>query len=74
MFEDDDFEGDESKPLPKVHYDYYTGQPLDEELYQKGRNDELQAMADYEVYDEIPISEAIGGKHINTLGASPSHT
>ena len=23
----------------KIHYDYYSGEPLDEDLYQKGRDD-----------------------------------
>ena len=48
----------------KIHYDYYSGEPLDEDLYQKGRDDELRAMQDYGVYIEIPIKEAVGGKHI----------
>ena len=48
----------------KIHYDYYSGEPLDENLYQKGRDDELRAMQDYGVYVEIPIREAVGGKHI----------
>ena len=47
----------------KIHYDYYSGEPLDEDLYQKGRDDELLAMQDYGVYVEIPIREAVGGKH-----------
>ena len=47
-----------------LHYDYYTGEPLDEDLYQRGRDDELRAMLEYGVYTEIPISEAVGGKHI----------
>ena len=48
----------------KIHYDYYSREPLDEDLYQKGRDDELRAMQDYGVYVEIPIREAAGGKHI----------
>ena len=48
----------------KIHYDYYSGEPLDEDLYQKGRDDELRAMQDYGVYLEIPLREAVGGKHI----------
>ena len=48
----------------KIHYDYYSGEPLDEDLYQKGRDEELRAMQDYGVYIEIPIKEAVGGKHI----------
>ena len=48
----------------KIHYDYYSGEPLDEDLYQKGRDDELRAMQDYGVYFEIPIREDVGGKHI----------
>ena len=28
----------------KIHYDYCSGEPLDEDLYQKGRDDELRAM------------------------------
>ena len=34
------------------------------DLHQKGRDDELRAMQDYGVYVEIPIREAVGGKHI----------
>ena len=34
----------------KIHYDYCSGEPLDEDLYQKGRDDELRAMQDYGVY------------------------
>ena len=45
----------------KIHY---SGEPLDEDLYQKGRDDELRAMQDHGVYVEIPIREAVGGKHI----------
>ena len=41
----------------KIHHDYYSGEPLDEDLYQKGRDDELRAMQDYGVYVEIPIRE-----------------
>ena len=48
----------------KIHCDYCSGEPLDEDLYQKGRDDELRAMQDYGVYVEIPIREAVGGKHI----------
>ena len=48
----------------KIHYDYYSGEPLEEDLYQKGRDDELRATQDYGVYVEIPIREAVGGKHI----------
>ena len=48
----------------KTHYDNKTGEPLDEDLYQRGREDELRAMQEYGVYPEIPISEAVGGKHI----------
>ena len=48
----------------KIHYDYYSGEPLDEDSYQKGRDDELRAMQDYGVYVEIPIREDVGGKHI----------
>ncbi len=48
----------------KIHYDYYTGDPLDEEKYQAGKKDELEAMQEYEVYEEILNSEALGGKHI----------
>ncbi|CAK0829183.1 unnamed protein product [Prorocentrum cordatum] len=47
-----------------IHYDYYTGEPLDEDLYQKGRDDELQAMKDYGVYVEVATSTATDGKHI----------
>eukprot|EP00959_Pyramimonas_sp_CCMP1952_P059912 1251466-Pyramimonas_sp.AAC.1 len=48
-----------------VHYDYYSGEPLDEELYQEGRRDELEAMREYGVYTEIPISQCQpGGKHV----------
>ena len=50
--------------MEKIHYDYYSGEPLDEDLYQKGRDDELRAMQDYGVYFEIPIREDVGGKHI----------
>ena len=32
-----------------IHYDYYTGEPLDEDLYQKGRDDELKAMDEHGV-------------------------
>ena len=48
----------------KIHYDYYSREPLDEDLYQEGRDDELRAMQDYGVYVVIPIREAVGGKHI----------
>ena len=47
-----------------IHYDYYTGEPLDEDLYQRGRDDELQAMKDYGVYVEVATSTATDGKHI----------
>ena len=50
--------------LEKIHYDYYTGEPLDEDLYQKGRDDELRAMQDSGVHVEVPIREAVSGKHI----------
>ena len=53
------------------HYDYYSGEPLDEDLYQKGRDDELREMQDYGVYVAIPIREAVGGKHIR--GFSIAH-
>ena len=59
----DDDEELEEEPA-EVHYDYYTGDPLDEEKYQRGMADELQAMQEYGVYDEIPIAEAVEGKHI----------
>ena len=52
------------QPAGKIHYDYYTGEPLDEEKYQAGKQDELEAMQQYEVYEEIPNSEAVGGKHV----------
>ena len=42
----------------------YTGEALNEVLYQKGRDDELRAMQDYGVCVEIPIREVVGGKHI----------
>ena len=29
-----------------IHYDYHAGEPLDEVLYQKGRDDKLQTMQD----------------------------
>ena len=48
----------------KIHYDYYSREPLDEDLYQRGRDDELRAMQDYGVNFEVPIREAVGGKHI----------
>ena len=48
----------------KIHYEYYSGEPRDEDLYQKGRDDELRAMQDFGVFVEIPIREAVGGKHI----------
>ena len=50
--------------MPVVHYDYYTGEPLDEDLYQQGMADELQAMEQYGVHTVIPISQATGGKHV----------
>ncbi|CAK0831915.1 unnamed protein product [Prorocentrum cordatum] len=38
---------------PKTaHYENYTAEPLDEDLYQKGRDDQLLAMKDYGVYVE----------------------
>ena len=39
-----------SQPPSAVHYDYYTGSPLDEDLHQQGKEGELQAMKDDEVY------------------------
>ena len=48
----------------KIHHDLHSGEPLDEDLYQKGRDGELRAMQDWGVYVEIPIREAVGGKHI----------
>jgi len=54
----------ESDTVPTVHYDYYTGEPLDEDLYQQGKDDELQAMGQYGVYTVVPISQATGGKHV----------
>ena len=48
----------------KIHYHYFSGEPQDEDLYQKGRDNELRAMQDYGVYIEISIKEAVGGKHI----------
>ena len=57
----------------KIHYDYYSGEPLDEDLYQKGGDDELRAMQDYGVYVEIPIREAVGGKHIRTEFREDNH-
>jgi hypothetical protein len=59
----DDDEELEAEPA-EVHYDYYTGDPLDEDKYQRGMADEMQAMQEYGVYEEIPIAEAVGGKHI----------
>ena len=56
---------DQEEEIMEVrHYDDYTGEPLDEDLYQRGRDDELRAMQEYGVYTEIPIREAVGGKHI----------
>ena len=60
MVDDEELEEEPAE----VHYDYYTGDPLDEEKYQRGMADELQAMQEYGVYDEIPIAEAVEGKHI----------
>jgi len=48
----------------KAHYDYYSGEPLDEDLYQAARADELQAMEDYGVMTVVPISQASDGKHV----------
>ncbi|CAK0861483.1 unnamed protein product, partial [Prorocentrum cordatum] len=54
-----------AEPTVKVHCDYYTGEPLDELKYQKGKADELQAMAEHGVYSKIRISDCEpGGKHI----------
>ncbi|CAK0809763.1 unnamed protein product, partial [Prorocentrum cordatum] len=36
-----------------MRYDYCSGEPLDEDLYHKGRDNELQAMEDYGVYVEV---------------------
>eukprot|EP00959_Pyramimonas_sp_CCMP1952_P046979 980750-Pyramimonas_sp.AAC.1 len=47
-----------------IHNDCYTGEPLDEDMYQKGRDDELQAMKDYGVYVEVATPTATDGKHI----------
>ncbi|CAK0862523.1 unnamed protein product, partial [Prorocentrum cordatum] len=56
---------DEVETPQMVHYDYCSGEPLDEELYQEGRRDELEAMREYGVYSEIPISQCQpGGKHV----------
>ncbi|CAK0790038.1 unnamed protein product [Prorocentrum cordatum] len=53
------------EPTVEIHYDYYTGDPLDEEKYQKGKADELQAMAEHGVYRKIRIAECEpGGKHV----------
>ena len=52
---------------PKVHYDYYTQELLDEDFYQQGRGDELKAMGEYGVVEEVPIYAATGGKHIGGL-------
>ncbi|CAK0848098.1 unnamed protein product, partial [Prorocentrum cordatum] len=52
----------------KIHYDYYTGEPLDEVKYQKGKADELQAMAEYGVYRKIRIADCVpGGKHVGGI-------
>ncbi len=56
---------------PKVHYDYYTGDPLDEDLYQAGKQDELQAMADYGVTRRSPSPRQWA---VSTCVASPSLT
>eukprot|EP00959_Pyramimonas_sp_CCMP1952_P242304 5064724-Pyramimonas_sp.AAC.1 len=47
-----------------VHYDYYTGKPLDKDLYQRCRDDELQAMKNYGVYVEVATSTATDGRQI----------
>ncbi|CAK0848553.1 unnamed protein product [Prorocentrum cordatum] len=47
-----------------MHYDCYAGDPLGEDLYQSGRDDELQATGDYGVYGEVATSTATDGKHI----------
>ena len=39
----------------KIHHDLHSGEPLDEDLYQMGRDGELRAMQDWGVYVEIPI-------------------
>ncbi|CAK0804855.1 unnamed protein product, partial [Prorocentrum cordatum] len=56
---------DSPEPTVKIHYDYYTGELLDEEKYQKGKADELQAMAEHGVYRKIRIADCgPGGKHV----------
>ncbi|CAK0844151.1 unnamed protein product [Prorocentrum cordatum] len=55
----------EPEPAAKIHYDYYTGEPLDEIKYQKGKADELQAMAEHGVHRKIRIADCVpGGKHV----------
>ena len=54
---------DESEPK-RIHYDDNSGGPLDEDVYQQGRDDELHAMQDYGVFLDSPTTEAVGGKHI----------
>ena len=56
-------EHEQSEP-EKRHYDYYSEEPLDEDSNQKGRDDELRPMQDIGVYVDIPIRDAVGGKHI----------
>eukprot|EP00959_Pyramimonas_sp_CCMP1952_P370254 7754178-Pyramimonas_sp.AAC.1 len=50
--------------LKTMHFDYYTGEPLGEELYQKGRDGELQAMKDCGVYVAVTTSTATDGEHV----------
>ena len=54
----------EVNEIPTVHYDYYTQEVLDEELYQVGRNEEMNQMERHGVKEEIDIADATGGKHI----------
>jgi len=58
------YEGECEEVNVRQRYDYYTGEPLDHELYELGKADELDAMQECDVYDLIPLYEATDGKHV----------
>lgn len=61
---DADMEEHQQWQIPAIHSDYFTGEPLDEQKYQVGKEYELVAIFEYGVYFEFLNVEVTGGKHI----------
>ncbi|CAK0831695.1 unnamed protein product [Prorocentrum cordatum] len=50
----------------KIYLDMYTGEALDPELVQKGRETKVKRMLEFGVFEEIDESEAVGKKIVNS--------